>query len=340
MKKIISVLSAAALAASLAACSPANPGTRTNNVGAPRTGVGTTGTNTHGTTTGTTGYGTRTTGYGTGTTGYGTGTTGYYGTTGYGYGTGYRTGTTTGYGTGTPGYGTNTYGTAAGRYDTDTRGNILSGTPGRYGTYDTRNNMFTNQGFTNAGTTTNGYSIYKAQTGGTNIAANLTGTTSKPIIGFTRVGNTAGKTNNRTTTQSTGTSVQGMSTTAAQNVYVDRQQLANAIASVASNIPGCNGVTVLTGDNQAFVGCNTAGASPAASRSCLQKVHMAAENICPRYYKVYSTNDVNKSNLIAQNANTFSNATDAQFEKMIGFTTRPQDFLCTKSATNQPSSSR
>ncbi|WCK53790.1 hypothetical protein PP175_21095 [Aneurinibacillus sp. Ricciae_BoGa-3] len=389
MKKTFTVLSAAALAVSLAACTPRDntgTGTRATNYTAPRAlpGTGVNGTRTA--PTDTRGYRAGTTGT-TGITGTGTATPGNYGT---------GTGIYGGPGPGatdplTPGYDPRTR--DSGRYRTDTYGNVR----------DTRDGMFQTRGFNNTGTTTNGYrgysttpdryrgsagtaatgldrySVYRAHDGrttstqsaghqvgfvyigktagttgakgtqaaggGTSATARSTGTTSTSrttgttgmasgITGTTGgAGTTAGTTGGAgtaagttggagTAAGTTGPQGQTMTPHGTPMVYVDRQNLAYAIANAVKAVPGCQAATVLTTDNQAFVGCDTTGLSASDAHRVLRQAHTASENVCPRYYKVYSTNDGTVTNKIHQNPTAYANKTDKQFEQMIGYPSR------------------
>jgi len=172
------------------------------------------------------------------------------------------------------------------------------------GTYDSRNAMLDNRGWTNTGVR-NGYQVYTAPnryTNNTSIYKANTTNRQQPLIGYARIGE--------------GMSAKANST--AQNVYVDRQMLANAIAGVTKNIPGVKNVTVITTDKQAIVGCDTRGLNANQARNLLQKVQNQASSICPRYYKVHTSNNPNALDKLQRNASTLLNKTDGEILKLIG----------------------
>ncbi|HBI04168.1 MAG TPA: hypothetical protein DDY49_09095 [Paenibacillaceae bacterium] len=223
-----------------------------------------------------------------------------------------------------------------------------------HGVYDPRNAMLDNKGWNNTGVR-NGYQTYTAPNGvnrGTGTVGN-TGINRYSTYGNTNNTNTVRneemgtyrysiyKPNNSSATtnqfrpnsssqqprvgyahfgEGTGMSAKGNSavTNAAQNVYVDRQMLANAIAGVAKTIPEVKNISVLTTDNQAIVGCNTKGLNANQAKTLLQKVQSQTSSICPRYYKVYTSNNQNVIDKVHRNAGSFVNKTDGEIEKIIG----------------------
>jgi len=223
------------------------------------------------------------TNYGTG--GYGTtgtyGTRGTYGVTG-GYGT---TGTsgTSGYGTtGTGGYGTTgTYGT--GGYGT-TYGTGLNGT-GAYGTgtYGARTYGTT---YGTSAYSTSGANAYTSPYAGTN-------TYTSPYAGNKSIYHETGMRTTHTNMPHTGyaksdsTHLRTMAN--AQNqVYVDRNVLARAVANVTCTVPGVQHSTVLVTDREIFVGLRNTDKDKSAAK---EKAKMNAMSISPRYYRVYVSDD-------------------------------------------------
>ncbi|CEH27682.1 YhcN/YlaJ family sporulation lipoprotein [Aneurinibacillus migulanus] len=231
-------------------------------------------------------------------------------------------------------YGTGTYGTPGtyGTYGTGTYG-----TPGTYGT----------NGMNGYGNNAHQYSIYKPGAQGTNVMTR----SSQPSIGYAHLGdnqNGTGQTYNGTTVQNrtapnNSTLYQGKQAnydTATPNVYVDRQMLASAVASVAKQVPGVKRATVLSTDNQIFVGCDTSGMSAADAQKVLEKVQKGCENVSPRYYKVYTTNDQNVITKVHNNAMQMGTKTDQQFEQIIGHQANTMHKLSTNSESNKASSSK
>jgi hypothetical protein len=207
---------------------------------------------------------------------------------------GYQTYTAPTRGTGTGTYGTGTYGTY--RNGTSTYGTDTTGI-NRYSNYGYNNNVNTAR---NQQMGTYNYSIYKSN--------NTTTNRQQPSVGYTRIG------------EGTGASTRAASTAniTSQNVYVDRQMLANAIAGVAKTIPEVKNVSVLTTDNQAIVGCNTKGLNTNQLKTVLQKVQNQTSSVCPRYYKVYTTGNQKVIDNVHRNAGSFGNKTDSEIEKIIG----------------------
>jgi hypothetical protein len=347
------------------------PGTTPYGVG-PRYGTGPAGTGA-----GTYDYGTPR-GYGAGTAGTGRGA-GYGLGSGYGYGTGiagtgitgYGAGTGPGYGTGRDGYGpgANAYNPAArGTYRAnpngvvdgrggilgigvrpDNRSSLLGGTGGRSdnGTYTSGDGRANDARYS----AINRYSMYKADGGGARTAGNNRGPAQVGLVQIAKNQNSTGTASaggassqgsagsQSNAARNSGT--QGNQNTAAQNVYVDRQMLASAVANAAKHVPGAKSLTVLTTDNQIFVGCDTTGAnSPARAKEILQKVHMSALNVSPRYYKVYTSNDSKKINYVCQNAASLGSKTDAQFEQALGTKSKGSSTYSTTGTNNKISSSQ
>lgn len=317
MKKIVSVLSAVGLALSLAACAPGNNTTKTSeyrpmNTGAPNTPVGYDRYNTY-----------NNTAYPNGDGRYDTYRNGIIKDQ-----TNYRT----------RGLDTRLNDNGMTRYGVNVDGTRNYGTTG-YGT--------TGYGTTNYGTT-HQYSIYKPK----DRTQTITGRTNQPDIGLARLGdnltgpgrNGAGVYNYngengsiffpRLRNQGNGAN------TATPNVYVDRQMLASACANAAKQIPGVKNATVLTTDNQIFIGCDTSGQTPAQAAQTLKKVQMSCENLSPRYCKVYTTNDQNITNKVYNNAHQMGNKTDSEFEKMIGHRPGSLFHLSSTRSTNSGSGSR
>ncbi|GED14381.1 hypothetical protein TS65_09525 [Aneurinibacillus migulanus] len=231
-------------------------------------------------------------------------------------------------------YGQRMYGTNGinGTYGTGTYG-----TPGTYGT----------NGMNGYGNNAHQYSIYKPGAQGTNVMTR----SSQPSIGYAHLGdnqNGTGQTYNGTTVQNrtapnNSTLYQGKQAnydTATPNVYVDRQMLASAVASVAKQVPGVKRATVLSTDNQIFVGCDTSGMSAADAQKVLEKVQKGCENVSPRYYKVYTTNDQNVITKVHNNAMQMGTKTDQQFEQIIGHQANTMHKLSTNSESNKASSSK
>jgi hypothetical protein len=173
----------------------------------------------------------------------------------------------------------------------------------------------------------------------------------QPSIGYAHLGDTqtsTGHTHKGTTVQNrtapkSSTLSQGKQAhhdTTASNVYVDRQMLASAVAGVAKQMPGVKRATVLATDNQIFVGCDTSGMTPANAQKLLEKVQKGCENVSPRYYKVYTTNDHKVINKVQSNVKQMGTKTDQQFEQMIGHQANSMHKLSTNSESNKASSSK
>ncbi|WP_047150495.1 YhcN/YlaJ family sporulation lipoprotein [Aneurinibacillus tyrosinisolvens] len=306
-------------------------------------------------------------GYGTGITG--TGRTGYGAGTGPGYGTGRD-----GYGAGANAYdpaARGTYRAPNGIVDgrggilgigvrRDDRSSLLRGAGGRSdnGTYTSGDGRANDARYS----AINRYSMYKADGGGARTAGNNRGPAQVGFVQIAKNQNSAGTasaggagsrggTGSQGSTGNQGRSgsqsnsagnsgTQGNQNAAAQNVYVDRQMLASAVANAAKHVPGAKSLSVLTTDNQVFVGCDTTGSnSPAIARDILQKVHRSALNVCPRYYNVYTSNDLNKINQVCQNSASFGNKTDAQFEQALATNNKGSSTYCTTGGSNKISSS-
>lgn len=222
---------------------------------------------------------------------------------------------------------------------------IQSNTPG---VYDPRNAMLDNKGWTNTGVR-NGYQTYTAPNGTTrgtgNIGTDTTGINRYSTYGNTNNGNTLrnqgmgaykysiykpnnGSSNSNVQPQvgyarvgeGTGMTAKGNNgaLNTGQNVYVDRQMLANALAGVAKTIPEVKNVTVLTTDNQAIIGCDTKGLNANQVKAVLQKVQNQTSNICPRYYKVTTSDNQNVINKMQRNAGSLGNKTDIEVKKILG----------------------
>jgi hypothetical protein len=193
----------------------------------------------------------------------------------------------------TAGKGTRTAGTATG----------TAGTSSTSGSTD-------NTGTTTGSTSATGMTGSTGNIGSNSASASNTGTTSGSTGNTGSTGSAAG---------TTGSQGQTMTQHGTPMVYVDRQNLAYAIANAVKAVPGCRAATVLTTNNQAFVGCDTTGLSTSDARRALRQAHTASESVCPRSYKVYSTNDGTVTNKIHQNPAAYANKTDKQFEQMIGY---------------------
>ncbi|KZE54033.1 sporulation protein [Brevibacillus parabrevis] len=122
-----------------------------------------------------------------------------------------------------------------------------------------------------------------------------------------------------------------MKTAGAQNVYVDRDALAQAVGNVTTSCPGVQQSTVLVTDEEIFVGLNTQGAD---ARTAKNQAKMNAQSISPRYYKVYVTDNPNDIQEIARVASRSSNlhtarnedaaSIDTLIKRMGGVTDREQ----------------
>ncbi|MDR4998449.1 MULTISPECIES: YhcN/YlaJ family sporulation lipoprotein [Brevibacillus] len=131
-----------------------------------------------------------------------------------------------------------------------------------------------------------------------------------------------------------------MKTAGAQNVYVDRDALAQAVGNVTTSCPGVQQSTVLVTDEEIFVGLNTQGAD---ARTAKNQAKMNAQSISPRYYKVYVTDNPNDIQEIARVASRSSNlhtarnedaaSIDTLIKRMGGMTDREQG-TSTKAQTN------
>ncbi len=207
----------------------------------------------------------------TGATTYGTGG---YGTSGM-FGTRGTHGVTGGYGTtgtyGTSGYGT-TYGTGlngTGAYGTGTYGARTYGTT--YGT---------------SAYSTSGANAYTSPYAGTN-------SYTSPYAGNKSIYHETGMRTTQTNMPHTGyakADATHLRTAAnAQNqVYVDRNVLARAVANVTSSVPGVQHSTVLVTDREIFVGLRNTDKDKSAAK---EKAKMNAMSISPRYYRVYVSDD-------------------------------------------------
>ncbi|MFD2370377.1 YhcN/YlaJ family sporulation lipoprotein [Brevibacillus sp. GCM10020057] len=98
-------------------------------------------------------------------------------------------------------------------------------------------------------------------------------------------------------------------TAGVNNVYVDRDALAQAVGNVTSSCPGVQRSTVLVTDEEIFVGLHTAGAD---ARTAKNQARMNAMSVSPRYYKVYVTDNPNDIQEIARVASRSSNLHNAR----------------------------
>ena len=212
----------------------------------------------------------------------------------------------------TPNYGTTgrtstygtTNGTTGGAYSYGTNNGRTGGTS-TYGT--TRNSTGTNAA-QNQEMGTYKYSIYKPNNSATTNQFRAYSRSNQPLVGVARVGNFG----------TTTTNALNAANTTNQSVYVDRQMLANALAAVAKQYPNCKGATVVTTDNQAFVGCDTRGLNTVQAKQVVDQIRSATSGVCPRYYKVYASNDQKVIDNIYRSSGTLSNKTDGEFEKLLG----------------------
>lgn len=340
MKKFLSVLSAVGLAVSLAACSPAANNARTNeyrpmNVG-PNNPTGT--------------------------------VTGYDKYHRYNNAAGYGAGTY-----GTTGYTTGPHAVGDGRYDTYRNGVIKDQTNHRPGVLrDSRDRIMRTQGMNDLGINQNGqrmygtgyspygtggttgtagtygyhgqqHSIYQPNTGGYGASTQ----SAQPRIGYAHLSDNQGATGHahsgatvQNRTMPNGNTLYQGQNMGVAGVHVDRQMLASAVCGVAKQVPGIKQATVLATDNQLFVGCDTSGMTPAQAQKTLEKVQKGCENVSPRYYKVYTTNDQNIISKVQTHATQMGNKTDQQFEQMIGHTANNMHKLSTNSESNKASSSK
>lgn len=266
---------------------------------------------------GMTSYGTRPHTYGTGyngfngmrnATGYGNYTgTGTYGTTGY---TGTGTYGTTGHmGTGTygtSGYtGTGTYGTT-GHMGTGTYGTTGHMGTGTYGMRDGIRGFGIDgrhyDGFRNHSyNTTDGTRPYTAFPDGhhgtrTNSIYQYAGTHHTGMGTMSTTGATSRHMGYATTDRN-----HLQTTNVANQVYVDRDALARAVGNVTASCPGVQRSTVLVTDKEIFVGLNTNGQNVAEAK---KQAKMNAMSVCPRYYKVFVTDnarDIQEITRVASN---------------------------------------
>lgn len=102
---------------------------------------------------------------------------------------------------------------------------------------------------------------------------------------------------------------QRMQTASANNVYVDRDALAQAVGNVTASCPGVQRSTVLVTDEEIFVGLDTRGAD---AKTAKHQAKMNAMSVSPRYYKVYVTDNQNDIQEIARVASRSSNVQTAR----------------------------
>lgn len=102
---------------------------------------------------------------------------------------------------------------------------------------------------------------------------------------------------------------QDMQTASANNVYVDRDALAQAVGNVTASCPGVQRSTVLVTDEEIFVGLDTRGAD---AKTAKHQAKMNAMSVSPRYYKVYVTDNQNDIQEIARVASRSSNVQTAR----------------------------
>ncbi|MEJ8545891.1 YhcN/YlaJ family sporulation lipoprotein [Brevibacillus borstelensis] len=181
----------------------------------------------------------------------------------------------TGYGTAGTGFGTagTGYGTMNGTAGT-TRGGTVFGDTGYNGGINSYN-AFTDNGMRPLNRTGfNNQSIYR-----TNQGAGTLATTTMPHIGYAQA--------HRANLQAAGAGGTGFGA-GANNVYVDRNALAQAVGNVTVSCPGVDRSTVLVTDEEVFVGLNTQGQD---GRTAKDQARMNAMSVCPRYYKVYVTDN-------------------------------------------------
>lgn len=136
-----------------------------------------------------------------------------------------------------------------------------------------------------------GHSIY--QNGGNNRAGMGTMSTAMPQLGYAQ---TAGNSNGRT--------VGVRNTNNANQVYVDREALAQAVGNVTASCPGVQRSTVLVTDREILVGLQTNGNQ---AQEAKKQAKMNAMSIAPRYYKVHVTDNANHIQEMSRVASRSSN---------------------------------
>ena len=97
------------------------------------------------------------------------------------------------------------------------------------------------------------------------------------------------------------------------NVYVDRDALAQAVSNVTASCPGVQRSTVLVTDEEILVGLNTSGNN---AKTSVKQAKQNALSVAPRYYKVYVTTDANDIQEMISTASRSSNVSSARTDGM------------------------
>jgi hypothetical protein len=103
-----------------------------------------------------------------------------------------------------------------------------------------------------------------------------------------------------------------MRTAGVNNVFVDREALANAVGNVTASCPGVDRSTVLVTDEEIFVGLNTQDSN---AQTAKDQARQCAQSIAPQYYKVFVTDNANDIAEISRIASRSSNVPMARPEE-------------------------
>lgn len=122
------------------------------------------------------------------------------------------------------------------------------------------------------------------------------------------------------------------------HVYVDRDALAQAVSNVTASCPGVQRSTVLVTDEEVFVGLQSMGND---GNRVKQQARQNAMSICPRYYKVYVTDDANDIQEMIRIASRSSNVSSARDNginvdsliKRMGGKTEREEYHASKAAS-------
>lgn len=107
------------------------------------------------------------------------------------------------------------------------------------------------------------------------------------------------------------------------NIYVDRDALAQIVGNVTAGVPGVVTSTVLVTDEEIFVGLEIANDNQQQAASIKHKAKMNAWSVSPRYYRVYVTDKretINELSRIASrsaNVNAVGFNDDRQIDNLI-----------------------
>lgn len=100
---------------------------------------------------------------------------------------------------------------------------------------------------------------------------------------------------------------------AMNNIYVDRDALAQIVGNVTAGVPGVIRSTVLVTDEEVFVGLDIANDNRQQAASIVKKAKMNAWSVSPRYYRVFVTDQRETINELSRIASRSANVNVAGF---------------------------